>query len=49
MGCTSSRIKEESKTRKGNNHNKLFPNYQYEYDLKKFPDMEETTSTIKKN
>ncbi len=46
MGCTSSKVKEESK--KINHQKKIDPNYQYEYDIKNFPDMEETTSTIKK-
>lgn len=44
MGCSSSKIKENSNSKRLKTYIKLDPKSQYEFDIKHFPDMEENIS-----
>jgi len=46
MGCSSTKIKEDSNSKKIKSYVKLDPKSQYEFDIKHFPDMDENTSIL---
>ena len=46
MGCSSTKIKEDSNSKKIKSYIKLDPKSQYEFDIKHFPDMDENTSIL---